>query len=265
MDLPPNSHRTVRGARTLDRGLMLLETLAAGRQPMGITELARRCELDKSTVHRLVTTFLERGYLRQDPHTHLYSLGLKIFDLYDALQGQLGLQEGCRPFLLELQEASGETAHFAVLSGAQIVFVDWVSTRQVMGVQTMVGRGEPAHCTALGKAILAALSEEERAAVLAKAKLGAYTDKTTTQPEALERELAEIAQRGWALDNEEFILGVRCISAAVLDRAERPVGALGISAPATRLTLERCEELGPYIHKVALRASAVLGRVSAHW
>ncbi len=249
------------GARTLDRGLAVLEELAQARGALGITELAERCGLDKSTVHRLLVTLAARGYVQQNPRTREYALGLKLFDLYDALQDSLGLRESCRPLLNELAEASGETSHLAVLEGADVVFVDKVATKQVMGVRTVIGRSEPAHCTALGKAILATLPETQCAALSARAELRAYTDRTPVTREALARELALTKERGWALDNEEFLLGVRCLAAAVVDRAGRPVGALGISGPATRLSGERCEELGPYVRGLAERASVALGRM----
>ena len=248
------------GAQTLDRGLGVLEELARARGALGITELAERCGLDKSTVHRLVVTLVVRGYVKQNPRTREYALGLKLFDLYDSLQESLGLQEACRPLLNELADTSGETSHLAVLEGADVVFVDKVATQQVMGVRTIIGRREPAHCTALGKAVLAALPEPQCAALLAGRKLQAFTDKTPVTREALERELALTKRRGWALDNEEYLLGVRCLAAAVVDRAGHPVGVLGISGPATRLSAERCEELGPYVCGVAARASAALGR-----
>ncbi len=157
---------------------------------------------------------------------------------------------------------SGETSHLAVLSGMNIVFVDYIQTNQMVGVLTVVGRSEPAHCTALGKAMLALMPERQRDEMLSHAVFEAYTDRTPMTRAAIEDDLRECARRGWALDNEEFLLGVRCLSSAVRDRSGYPVAALGISGPASRLSLERCRELGPGIHAIACRASALLGYAS---
>lgn len=252
--------KTLRGgARTLERGLAILDILAQTQRPMGVTELAERLDLDKSTVHRLLTTLVRGGYARQESHTRNYALGAQVLVLYDAFQEYLDLRKICRPLLREMTDITKETSHLAVLSGANIVFVDWISTPQVMGVRTVVGRSEPAWCTALGKAILAALPDDDRDAALRGTDFKAYTDRTPVTLDAMGAELEVSANRGWALDNEEFLLGVRCIASAVLDRAGYPVAALGISAPAIRLNIARCRKLGPQINELARRASVLLG------
>ena len=247
------------GARTLSRGLDILELLAKAPRSMGVTDLAESLGLDKSTVHRLLTTLTKRGYARQELHSRNYALGAQTLVLHDAFQSQIGLQQICRPLLQEMTDVTGETSHLAVLSGANIIFVDWVCTPQVMGIRTVVGRSEPAHCTALGKAILLALPDKEKNAILQNATLTAYTDKTPVTIAKIEEELRDSAIRGWTLDNEEFLLGVRCLSAAVLDSAGYPVAAMGISGPATRMTMTKCRKFGPQISSIAHRASALMG------
>jgi len=247
------------GARTLARGLDILELLASAARPMGVTELGEHLGLDKSTAHRLLTTLVKRGYARQEPESRNYALGAQALVLYDAFQSQTGLQQVCRPLLQELTDLTGETSHLAVLSGVNIVFVDWVCTPQVMGVRTVVGRSEPAHCTALGKAILVALPEKQREDILRGAALHAYTDRTPVTLDELQSDLEASSIRGWALDNEEFLLGVRCLAAAVLDCTGHPVAALGISGPASRLSLARCRKLGPQVLTIANNASRMLG------
>ncbi len=251
--------KTEGGARTLERGLAILDALAGAQRDMGVTELADQLGLDKSTVHRLLTTLVKRGYARRDSRTRNYALGVQALVLYDAFQEQIGLKRICHPLLEELTALSGETSHLAVLSGMNIVFVDFIQTNQMVGVLTVVGRSEPAHCTALGKAILALMPDRQRDELLAHAVFEAYTDRTPTTRAAVAADLLECARRGWALDNEEFLLGVRCLSSAVRDRSGYPVAALGISGPASRLSLERCRELGASVHEIACRASTLLG------
>ena len=245
--------------RTLDRGLVLLETLAGTEDGLGLTELSQRCGLDKSTAYRLLMTLLQRGYVRQNARTRRYSLGLKIFDLYDAAQNGLGLQEVCRPFLRQLLEVSGETSHLAVLSGWQIVFLDTMRTHQIVGVRTQIGRYEPAYCTALGKAVLAALPREEAMSLFKDVELRAYTALTPTSLDALAGELDRVAETGYAVDNEEFIAGVRCVATPVMDVKRQPAGAIGISGPATRLSAERCAALGDVVRRIGESASEAMG------
>jgi len=221
-------------ARTLDRGLVLLETLAAIADEPGVTELAERCDLDKSTAHRLLATLAQRGYVQQNPRTRGYALGTKILELYDALQQRLGLQETCRPFLARLVELTGETSHLAVLSGKSIVFVDWFTSPHMVSVRTQIGRQEPVHCTALGQAMLAFMSREDAKRILDGIPLHAYTPATPTTPNALLRSLDATREAGFAIDDEEFLAGVRCVAAPVLrlpgpdrgrDERQRPHGA----------------------------------------
>jgi len=252
------------GARTLDRGLMVLETLASSGRRLGVTELSQVCGFDKSTVYRLLTTLVRRGYAQHDPNTRQYSLGLKILELHDALQDSLALQDTVRPFLARLVKETGETSHLAVLSGNEIVFIDWINTEQVVGVRTQIGRREPAAYTALGRAILAALPAGETDAILRSSELRQYTSRTLSSFEELHEDLRRTAERGFAVDNEEFIQGVRCVAAPVRDVAGRAVGALGISGPATRLTVRRCVEIGRVVRDLAESASKSLGYKTSH-
>ncbi len=249
------------GTRTLGRGLDILELLASAPRPMGVTELSEQLGLDKSTVHRLLTTLVKRGYARQEPQSRSYALGAQTLVLYDAFQSQMGLLQICHPLLEELTERTGETSHLAVLSGINIVFLDWVCTPQVMGVRTVVGRSEPAHCTALGKAILAKLPAKQKENILNQVSLHAYTDKTPTTKTEIEADLRICAERGWALDNEEFLPSVRCLASPIYDCTGQPVAALGISGPASRLPLANCKKIGMEVHSIALRASQLLGYI----
>jgi len=258
MNKPPKT-RMGGGARTLDRGLIVLEALASSGRKLGVTELSEVCAFDKSTVYRLLTTLVRRGYAQHDPGTRQYSLGLKILELHDALQDSLALQDAVRPFLAKLVKETGETSHLAVLSGNEIVFVDWINTEQVVGVRTQIGRREPAPHTALGRAILAALPVEEAEAILSTAELHPYTSRTVITIEGLRNEVQLTREQGYAIDNEEFIKGVRCVSAPLRDLAGKVVGAIGISGPATRMSLRWCREIGEMVRGLADSASRALG------
>lgn len=247
------------GARTLDRGLAILDVLAQVRRAIGVTEIAEQLHLDKSTVHRLLSTLAKRGYVQQKNDSRHYMLGPQVLALYDAFQEHVGLQQLCRPMLEALTALSQETSHLAILSGVDIVFLDYISTPQMMGVRTMIGRREPAYCTALGRALLAALPRDKRIELLEETTFQAYTERTPMSLPAVNAILDASEEKGWALDNEEFLAGVRCLASVIVDGRGQPVAAIGISGPAARLSEKRCHELGPRIHAIALGASAQLG------
>lgn len=210
-------------------------------------------------MHRLLSTLAQRGYVQQSPRSRNYTLGLRVFDLYDSLQGKLGLQEICRPFLAKLVELTGETSHLAVLSGTSITFVDWFTSPHMVSARTQIGRQEPVYCTALGQAILACMPPEDLRPILDHIHLRPYTSGTPTAEAALLEELEKARKNGYAVDDEGFLEGVRCVGAPVLDYKGYPVAAMGIAGPATRVTRAACRKLGPIVVDQATMASKALG------
>lgn len=242
----------------VERALALLESIDGTVKGSGITELSRRLGLGKSTVHRLCATLEHRGYLVRDPATGRYRLSLRLFQIGSAALDHLDLPARVMPALQALGDAAGETVHLAVLDGQEIVFIGKVESARPLQLHSQVGRRAPAHCTALGKVLLAHADAGLQARVLA-GRLTRYTPGTITNPQSLQRVLAAVRERGYAVDDQEFEEGIRCVAAPVRDYTGRVVAALSVSAPAGRLGPDRDRALAEVVTAAARHASDELG------
>jgi len=253
----PVAKRTRRSVQSVDRALDLLEALAAADNEVAITALAGRTGLHVSTVHRLLATLLRRGYVRQNPDTSRYFAGAKLATLAEGRSrfGEMRLR--ARPILRALTEATRETANLVVLDDTQAVYIETFPSPQVVRLFTSVGTRVPLHATGAGKALLAALPGPRRDALLDRLELRGYTARTVVDRPVLRRALDEIRERGYAIDDEEFDEGVRCLAVAV-GPVGAPVAALSISAPSNRLSRQRCAELSPLLRRSAAELAEAL-------
>ena len=242
--------RERRSVQSVDRALDLLEALASADGEVAITALANRTALHVSTVHRLLATLLRRGYVRQNPDTSRYFTGAKLATLTEGRSrfGELRLR--ARPLLRGLTETTRETANLVVLDDVQAVYIETVPSPQVVRLFTAVGNRTPLHATGAGKALLAALPAPRRDALLERLELRAYTAHTLVDGVALRRHLEEVRERGYAIDDEEYDEGVRCVAVWV-GQIGAPLAALSISAPASRLSRQRCGDLAPTLRGAA--------------
>lgn len=272
--------RARRSVQSVDRALDLLEALVAADGEVAITALATRTGLHVSTVHRLLATLLRRGYVRQNPETSRYYAGAKLATLSEGRSrfGELRLR--ARPLLRSLTEATRETANLVVLDDLQAVYIETMPSPQVVRLFTVVGNRTPLHATGAGKALLANLPAARRDALLERLDLRGYTARTIVDRAALRRALDDVREKGYALDDEEYDEGVRCVAVAVVtgagaqgaeapgrvaehevpgrETAGAPVAAISISAPANRLTRQRCAELAPVLRRAATELAEAL-------
>lgn len=226
---------------------------------LGVTELSKRLRLHKNNVFRLLATLESRGYIEQNKVTENYRLGLKSLELGQTFIKKMGLLHQAKPVLDGIVEDCNETSYLAIFKEGHIVYLDVVETHLTVRVVSRVGSRLPAYATAAGKVHLAYMSEEELDAILPE-DLKAYTEYTITDRNKLKENLKEVAEQGYALDNEELDLGVRCVSAPIRDYTRRIIGSLSISGPSIRFTDERIEkELMPLIVKAAEELSSRLG------
>jgi len=242
----------------VERALGILENVDGSARGTGITELSRRLGLGKSTVHRLCATLEHRGYLVRDPQSGRYRLSLRVVQIGSTALSGLDLPARAMPALEALGASVQETVHLAVLDGAEIVFIGKVDSSRPLRLYSQVGRRSPAHCTALGKVLLAHAGPGARSRGLAR-PLKRHTAATITNPHALERALEEIRRRGYAVDDQEFEEGIRCVAAPVRDHTGRVVASLSVSAPAGRLSRGRLPALAERVLAAAHRVSAALG------
>jgi IclR family acetate operon transcriptional repressor len=239
--------------QSVDRALDLLELMAAAGGTLGLSELAARAGLPLPTIHRLVRTMVNRGYLRQEP-SRRYALGPSLIPLGDAAGQMVGAW--ARPLLDELVRKVGETANLAMLEVDSVVYVAQVPSPHSMRMFTEVGRRVLPHCTGVGKALLATLPVDQVTNILRRTGMPAQTEKTITTPTALLAELVPVRERGYAIDDGEQEIGVRCVAASV-PGAPLPV-AISVSGPSGRLTSERVADVGQLLSRAAAELAADL-------
>ncbi len=245
--------------QVLDRVLGILDTLASDDADKTLAGLSERLGVHKSTVHRLLMV-LERYRLVEKRHQNgKYRLGLKLFELGSKAVAQLDLRERAEPFLQRLVLETGETAHLCILDEGEVVYLEKVEASRTFRIPSRVGRRNPAHCTAVGKALLAFLPEKELTDVVRKRGLRAYTRNTITTVAHLQSELQRIREHGYTVDNEEIEEGLRCIGAPVRDYSGKVVASLSIAGPASRLTEEKIPPLARSVMAAAHDLSAALG------
>jgi DNA-binding IclR family transcriptional regulator len=245
--------------QAIERAMSILNAFSADEHELGVTELADRLGLHKSTVHRFMVNLDAAGMVERNPRTGRYRLGMRIFELGGLVKQRMNLWDEALPFLESLVRDTGETGHLAVLDAGEAIYIDRVEARRALRVPSAIGRGYPAHATNLGKVLLADLDAERLAEVVRERGLAAYTPHTIVDAAALDLELAHIRERGYAVDNEEYDEGLRCIGAPVRDHSGRVVAALGIGGPVTRITPARVDELATLVMAAAAGLSRRLG------
>ena len=245
-------------AQALSRGLALLETLAATESGATLSVLAALQELPAPTAHRLLSALEQSGFVRQDVHG-VWTIGVRALRVGAAFLEQRNLGVEAAPFLARLMEDAGETANLAVVSEREAVFVAQVQCRELMRMSAKLGARAPLHASGVGKAMLAALDEDSAAALLGSTPLQRFTEHTITEREALRAELGMCRKRGYAIDDEEHALGLRCAGAAIHDENGLAFAALSLAGPTSRFTRERVASLGTLVRDTAYQVTLALG------
>jgi len=247
------------GVQSLTRGLQLLQRLGESAGGMMLTDLAQTVGLPNSTTHRLLATLEAMGFARQTPDLGLWQVGVEAFRVGNAFLRNRDIVEQARPHLYHLMEEAGETANLALVHEGRAVMVYQVECHEMMRMIVRIGGAVPMHASGVGKAMLAAMGEDEVKAILHRYGLTRYTPHTADSPARLTDELSATRERGFALDDEEHAIGLRCAAAAILDEEGRPLGAISISGPAARLSRERLLELGARVAGEAANITRELG------
>lgn len=246
------------GVQSLRRAFELLELLADAGGAQGLSQLSAASGLPMPTIHRLMRTLVAQGYVRQEP-SRRYALGPRLIRLGDAASRMVGVW--AVPYLTELVGLTGETTNLAVLEGDEVVYVAQVPSPHSMRMFTEPGRRVLPHCTAVGKALLAALPDDAVRALLARTGMPAHTGSTITDPDVLLAQLGVIRAQGFARDEGEQEVGVRCLAVAVPD-IPTPTG-LSISGPQARLSEAAVDRVVPALRRVARQLSDELRSVPA--
>lgn len=239
---------------SVDNALKLL--LALMKQPtMTVSEAGEMLGVALSTAHRLLATLQYRGFVDQDRSTRHYRAGPVLLKLGLTAARDLDLRGRARPVLERLSVDVGETAHLVVLQGSDILFIDSVESPNIVRVTSRMGVSLPAHCTAGGKALLAALSSAELRDLYPQARLSKMTSESLSRRSQLEQELADVRARGYATNFGESERGLVAIAAAIPGRGDRPLGAVAVAAPTGRIIEAQADEIG----QVVLRAVKDIG------
>jgi DNA-binding IclR family transcriptional regulator len=247
--------------QVLDRALAILDIMAAARQELPLAEIARQVGVHKSTVHRILMSLDQHRMVDQNERTGCYRLGSHLLALSNAALAQFDIRDRAKPYLEKVLYDTEETVHLCVLDQGEVLYLDKVDSSRSIRMTSAVGLRNAAHCTAVGKAMMAWLPEDEVDAIVRQHGLARFTPKTITTPVELKAELKRVRACGYGLDDEEHEEGVRCVAAAVLDHSERPVAAISASAPSFRLPAEKISLMAESVRRAAQELSRELGYV----
>jgi IclR family KDG regulon transcriptional repressor len=247
------------GIQSIERAFAILEEIARHRDGIGLGEVSKRVGLHSSTAFHLIRTMVQLGYLSQPPDSKKYRVGRRLFTLAAGALDEVELVRIATPVLENLSLETSEASHFAVRSADDIVVVAKTAGGGMFQLVDRSGAVRPAHATALGKVLAAAMTAAELERYLQAHELRKFTDKTIVEREALLRELEAVRRNGIAFDDGEFDPEVRCVAVPVRDFAGRVTGAIGISGPIWRLSLQALQDKSARVREAAAGLSAELG------
>ena len=247
------------GVQSLGRAFAILEEVARHREGIGLADLSKLVGLHNSTTFHLAKTMVSLGYIRQEKDSKRYRVGRPLFVLAASALDEIEMVNLATPVLEDLSRETGESSHFSVRMGDAVVVLVRTSGPGAFQLTDRVGVVRPAHCTALGKVILASLRQDQFERFLERAELKPSTPHSITDASALRREIADVRRSGIAFDDGEFNLEVRCVAVPVKDFTGQVIGALGISGPIWRLSKEALQSRAKIVQAAATRLSAEFG------
>jgi len=245
--------------QSIDRALHLLEILGEDEEGCRLTDLATRSGLSPSTVHRLLTTLERRRFVQFDQTDGLWHVGRQAFQVGSTFARQRNFVAPSLPYLRRLRDQTRETANLGVADDGQVIFLAQVESREIMRAITRVGGSTPMVNSGMGKAILAAYGPPDIATILGTHDMHRLTANSITRAADLREELLRIRRQGYAVDNEEFLTGLRCIAAVVYNNQAEPLCAISVSGLSQRLTDERIQNIGPLVAATARELTLALG------
>ena len=247
------------GVQSLGRAFAILEEVARHREGIGLAELSKLVGLHNSTTFHLAKTMVSLGYMRQERDSKRYRVGRPLFALAASALDEIEMVNLATPILEELSRQTGESGHFAVRMGDAVVVIARTSGSGAFQLTDRVGMVRPAHCTALGKIILASLRPDQLKRFLERVELKPSTKKSITEQSILLREIAEIRRSAIAFDDGEFNPEVRCVAVPVYNFTGEVIGALGISGPIWRMSDQVLQSRAKLVQSAAKQLSEEFG------
>jgi IclR family acetate operon transcriptional repressor len=251
----------VGSVQSLDRALTLLTEMARV-DGISLSELSHRANLAPSSAYRLLQTLATRGFVEFLERDQLWSIGVEAFRTGTAFQRRHSIATVGRGIMADLVQSCGETANIAIFDNGEIVFVAQIESQEPIRAFFRAGERRAAHASGIGKALLAEMPRKSVERIIAARGMERFTDHTLTEPVALFGELGRTHVRGWALDDEERNVGMRCIAAAIFNEFGDPVAGLSVSGPVARLDDDRVARLGPEVAAGAAEITRLVGGVS---
>ena len=247
-----------KGVQSIDRALDIIEAVADAGRPMGLTEISNQVGLHKSTAYRIIETLSKRGYLARTEEG-AYKIGLKLIDAVSCYINSLELQTEARPYVAKLAAKFGLTAHLGVLDGEYVVYIEKMDVFSSVRMYSQIGLRMHAYCSSLGKVLLAGLSKEELEAQMKNCSFIRFTPHTIGNMQDLQEELRNVRKQGWAMDDEEYELGNRCIAAPIYDYCGEIVAAISASGSTIQITDEKITQIAEGVMQIAHEISQGLG------
>ncbi|MDI4231255.1 IclR family transcriptional regulator C-terminal domain-containing protein [Bradyrhizobium sp. Arg237L] len=247
------------GVQSVDRALSIIETLAEDDEGYRLSDLAIRTGLSTSTVHRLLATLESRRFVQFDRTESKWHVGARSFTVGATFARRRNFTAQAVPYLRKLRDLTRETANLAVVDDEFIVVLTRMESREIMRSLTKVGGRVAMVASGVGKAVLATYSDEDVSAIIRHHGMPRLTEKTITRPSDLFRELERVRRQGYAVDDEEACMGLRCIAAVVYNDCSEPLAAISVSGMTSRLTDDRLATLGQTVREVAAELTLALG------
>ncbi len=251
--------------QSLIRGLTILERLAEAEDGDTLSDLAQRVGLAPSTTHRLLKSLEKMRFVSHDAQLGRWFIGVQTFRVGNAFLYHRDFVEVARPVMRHLMEESGETANLFVLDDGEAVTLSQVPCREMMRMFAKLGGRAPVHASAAGKALLAALPDDDVSAILPRRGLARFTSSTISTPTGLREVLEEVRRCGYAIDDEEHAVGLRCVAATVHDELGEPLAAVSVSGPRARISRERLATLGNLVVEATAEITDALGGRLPDW
>lgn len=248
--------------QVLGRAIAILNHLAQADGGASLTEVGTAVGLAASTTHRLLTSLESARYVRFDAETKLWAVGVQAFIMGNGFLRSRDLVRLARPHMRTLMEASGETVNLAIEDQGAAVYLSQVECREMMRTFARLGARVPMHCSGVGKALLSALDDAALTRHIDRHGLTRMTNRTLVDAKGLRGDLAAARTRGYAVDDEEHAIGLRCVAAPIFNEHGDPVGAVSLSGPMARITDARMQVLGDLVRVAAGRIMLELGGIA---
>ncbi|MFC7395244.1 IclR family transcriptional regulator [Scopulibacillus cellulosilyticus] len=245
--------------KSVDKALTIIKIVSTRRDGFGVTELAEKLELNKSSIFRILATLTAHGFIEQDSETKKYRLGYQYLELSAKLLDSIDIRKEAMPFLRELEKITNEVIHLVIYSQKEAVYIEKLEGNETLRMHSQVGKRAPMHCTSAGKTILAYLPKEEVLSIVEQKGLPQHTKNTITNTEDLFKNLDEIKNKGYGIEQEENELGIRCVAAPIFNHTGKIAGAISISGPSIRMSEARISTLKDELMKVCNMLSTRLG------